>query len=270
MEMERRKKDGFRPIPNSLFQAMMSAQLTASGYQVLLKVIDETIGFHREEAKIPLTRFQKATGLSRQSVRSAIKQAEERCIIQVQRDSTRPSVYALKDHREWLTRQRNHPSKLGNEITPDWETKSPQTRKLAMPTTTGIKETLKETLKERVPTTETRVLNRTLYEGTSPPQTPPSYQRVRPIPKEASTANDKARSTTSKEKILIKANPKKTYRERIMAYLNANGPSSVRAISEGTGIKSNPLNVTLHNGKGKVFYHDSEKRVWGFINEGDE
>lgn len=260
MEMEKFKRGGFRKIDNSLFQALIAAKLTAAGYQVLLTIIDETIGFHREKAKIPLTRFQKATGLSRQSVRLAIKETEERLMIQAQRNSTRPTVYALDDHRKWLTRKRNHPSKLGNEITLDWETKSPQARKPAMPRTTYPKETLKENIKERVTTKETRVLNITSYEGTSPPQTPPSYQRVRPVPNQGSAAN----------RNFIKANPKKTYRKRIIAYLGANGPSAVRAISDGTGIRPNLVNATLYNGKGKAFYHDSVRRVWRLIGEGDE
>lgn len=119
-----------------------------------MTIIDRTLGFrkgsgYKEKASISLAYFEQETGLSRQSVRLAIKQAEKRRIIIVERDSTRPSIYALnKDTSAWLTRKQNHPSELGNKITPDWETKSPQTRKLATPTTTDIKETLKETLKE--------------------------------------------------------------------------------------------------------------------------
>jgi phage replication O-like protein O len=256
MEMDRPKRAGFRKIDNRLFQAMMSAQLTGSGYQVLLKVIDETIGFHRKEAKISLTRFQQATGLSRQSVRLAIKETEERLIIQAQRDSTRPTVYSVGDQREWLARKRNHPTKLGNQITPDWETKSPQARKLAMPGTTGIKEILKENSKDNG-TYKERVLDNNIssYGQALPSPTALSSDRVRLISRERSTA----------DRNLIGANPKKTYQEQIITYLDTNGPSAIRAISRGTGINPNPLNVTLHNGKGKVFYHDSKKRVWGLI-----
>ncbi len=257
METGKSKRSGFRKIDNNLFHAIMSAQLTGAGYQILLTVIDKTLGFQKESAKISLTCFHNATGLSRQSVRSAVKQAEERQIIQVKRDSTRPTIYSLNNYREWLTRERNHPSKLGNEITPNWETKSPQTRKLAMPRTRYPKETLKETSKERVRTKETRVLNITSYEGTSPPQTPPSLERISPITREGPTVKGN----------LIKGPPKNTYRERIIAYLDANGPTAIKAIAKGTEIGANLVNVTLHNGKGKVFYHDSEKRAWGMIED---
>ena len=145
---------GFRKIDNDLFQALMAAQLSGAGYQIVLTVIDKTLGFQKEEAKIPLTYFEKATRLSRQSGRLAIKQAEARRIITVERNSTRPTKYGLNNYGQWLTRKRNHPNKLDNEITPDWESKSPQARKLATPAATENKETLKETLKERRYTTQ--------------------------------------------------------------------------------------------------------------------
>ena len=59
--------------------------------------------------------------------------------------------------------------------------------------------------------------------------------------------------------------PEKTYRERIITYLDDNGPCAVRAISEGTGINPNAVSVTLHNGKGKVFYQNPQNRNWGLI-----
>lgn len=137
------RNSGFRKIENDLFKAFMAAKLTGAGYQIVLTVIDKTIGFQRDEAKITLKCFQESTRLSKQSVLKAIKQAEERRILSVERDSTRPGVYALNPQDNWLTRQRDHTSKLGNEITPNWATKSPQTSKLATPKTTRIKDTLK-------------------------------------------------------------------------------------------------------------------------------
>ena len=142
--MNRRNKEGFRKIDNELFQAIMSAKLTGAGYQVILKVIDETKGFQRKEAKIPLSRFQRDTGLSRQSILKGIKHAEERHIIKVERDATKPCVYGLNNPCEWLASQPNHPNKLVNDITLNWATKSPQTRKPLEPRTADIKEILKE------------------------------------------------------------------------------------------------------------------------------
>ena len=118
-------KAGFRQIDNDTFEALIAAGLSGAGYQVVLTIIDRTLGYrkgsgYKEKASIPLTYFEKVTGLSRQSVRLAIKQAKEKHIIAGERDITRVSTYALNlDVREWLTRKHNHPSKLGNKITPN-------------------------------------------------------------------------------------------------------------------------------------------------------
>ena len=129
------RKVGFRKIDNDLFTALVAAKLTGAGYQIVLAVIDRTIGFHRDKASISLTDFQKLTHLSRQSVRLAIKQLETMNIIYVERDGTRKTIYGLKDEGEWLTRKSNHPR---------LETKSPQTRKPVETRTTHIKESIKD------------------------------------------------------------------------------------------------------------------------------
>jgi len=149
------RRAGFRKIDNETFEALIAAGLSGSGYQVVLTIIDRTLGFrkgsgYKEKASISLSYFEQKTGLSRRSVCLAIKQAEKRHIITVERDRTRKSIYALNmDTSQWLTRKLNHPSELGNKITPDWETKSPYTRKPAIASRTTAKERLKETLKER-------------------------------------------------------------------------------------------------------------------------
>ncbi|HUW45597.1 MAG TPA: replication protein [Dehalococcoidia bacterium] len=141
---------GFRKIDNDTFKALMAASMSGAAFRIVLAVIDRTLGFQEAEAKIPLSHFQKVTGLSRQSVQLAVKQAEAKNLITAQRDSTRPTIYALNDYRGWLTGQQNHPSELGNRITPDWATESPQTRQPASFGTTMPKETIKETIKESI------------------------------------------------------------------------------------------------------------------------
>jgi len=225
------KAKGFRQIDNDTFKALIVAGLSGAGYQVVLTIIDRTLGFrkgsgHKEKASIPLAYFMQETGLSRQSVRLGIKQAEKRQIIIVERDSTRTSIYALNlDTGEWITRKPNHPSleskQLGNQITLDCETKSPQTRKLAIASYMRAKETLKETPKERVTTNITNSLS------------------ITPLRRHPH----------------ILESHDGTYQERISKYLKAHGPASIKTIAHATGIKANSVNLTLHNGKDKVFTH---------------
>lgn len=139
---------GFRKIDNDIFTALMAASASGATLRIVLTVIDRTLGFQEKEARISLSHFQKVTGLSRQSVQLAIKQAKRKNLIKAQKDGTKPTIYALNDPGEWQTRQGNHPSKLGKEIIPDWATKSSQTRQLASLGTTMPKETIKETVKE--------------------------------------------------------------------------------------------------------------------------
>ena len=139
---------GFRKLDNDTFKALMAASVSGAVLRIVLAVIDKTLGFQKAEAKISLSHFQKVTGLSRQSVRLAVRQAEAKNLITARRDSTRPTIYSLNDCREWLTRQQNHP-RLGNKITPDWATKSPQTRQPVSFGTTMPKETIKETIKRK-------------------------------------------------------------------------------------------------------------------------
>jgi phage replication O-like protein O len=149
------RKTGFRKIENDIFEALITAGLTGACYQVVLTVIDKTLGYrnksgYKEKASISLSDFERVTGLSRQSVCRAIKQARDRRIIIVQKNGTRPAMYTLNpDIRGWLTRQVNHPSRLDNQITPDWSTKSRQTSQHATPRTTHYKENTKENIKER-------------------------------------------------------------------------------------------------------------------------
>ena len=141
-------KKGFRKIDNDTFAALMAAGLSGASYQVVLTVVDRTMGFRKdsgfkEKSKIPLTYFQQVTGLSRQSVRMGIKKAEAKCIIVAERSITKPTVYGLNlKTEEWLTRKQNHLRELGNKTTPSYATKSPQTRKPAISRTNDAKATL--------------------------------------------------------------------------------------------------------------------------------
>jgi phage replication O-like protein O len=149
-------KKGFRKIDNDIFNALIQVGLTGAGYQVVLTIIDRTMGFrkgskYKEKSPISLTYFQQATKLSRQSVCDAIKQLEKRRVIIVERNSTRKTIYSLNiDTSIWETSKSIHTSELVNEIISDWSTKSHQTSQPLIANYMRTKETLKENYKERV------------------------------------------------------------------------------------------------------------------------
>ena len=185
------RENGRREIANDVFRALMHARLSGAEMQVVMTVIDSTWGWDKQSAQISLTQFEEATGLSRQSVQIAIHKAEAKRLVVAERNGTRGTEYLFNKHYDtWLlgearqpghpsTRQAGHPSsarkpghpsepglgntttlvatsQLGNQITPDWATKSPQsrqpdhpsTRQPREPTTEPVKKDLKERPKE--------------------------------------------------------------------------------------------------------------------------
>lgn len=170
---------GFRKIENNIYQALTAARLTCAGYAVLLAIIGRTLGFrkgseYKRQAPISLGYFQKATGLSRQSVLKGIKEIEaRRIILPPKRRSTKKTIYGLNPNpEEWLPSEKNYHRvngrnlvstlhresaafyplthtdvMLGNQIIPDWATKSHYASEPVEASVTLSKETyIKETL----------------------------------------------------------------------------------------------------------------------------
>jgi len=154
----------FRRLDYDLYEALERARVPGSTYQVLLVILDFTVGYQISDAPISLTRFRDKTYLSRQGVVHAVHDAEERRIIWVNRRGTNPkaaTVYALNmDFGSWVTgklpktskRRLTRPSKsqltsdLVNQSLPDWATSGDQTSKqptIATPTESNYNETLR-------------------------------------------------------------------------------------------------------------------------------
>jgi phage replication O-like protein O len=93
---------GFRKIDNELFKTIIQANITRSGYKILLTIIDFTIGYQKETADVSLSTFQKMTGLARSSVIDAISELEGKQAITVNRDGN-SNTYKLSDIKEWTS-----------------------------------------------------------------------------------------------------------------------------------------------------------------------
>ena len=98
------KEDGHREINNDVYHALLAAKLPGAIYQIIFAVIDKTWGFAKHGAPLSLTQFQEMTGLSRSGVCKAVKQAEQRRLIVVEKQSTKVSKYIFNKHYDtWLT-----------------------------------------------------------------------------------------------------------------------------------------------------------------------
>ena len=107
----------FRRLEYPLYSALMKAKLPGSAYQVLLVVINYTIGYRRQTAPISLTRFQDLTGLSRQGVIKGVKYLEKWHILTVCRQGTNAreaTIYVVNDEAAWITGKRQLPTPLVN------------------------------------------------------------------------------------------------------------------------------------------------------------
>jgi hypothetical protein len=149
-------KARFRRLDYDLYEQLEKARIPGSVFQILLVVIDYTIGYRREDAPIPLTRFMDKTYLTRQGVIKAIHDAERRGILRVNRQGTNPktaTIYAVNlDSMGWFTGKMPRASKpqltskVVNHSLLDQSTTVDQTSKhpsFATPIESNSKETLK-------------------------------------------------------------------------------------------------------------------------------
>lgn len=163
----------FRRLEYDLFESLMRAKLPGSTYQVVLVVIDHTVGYRKRNAGISLSRFQEKTKLSRWGVVKAIHDAERRNIIKVEREKTSakvPAIYELKtDYQHWVTSQRQLPGASQPQLhrmpvnisCSDQSTAVAQTSQHLMPAT-PTERNLKETIKKDTTPPEMSFLDKSI------------------------------------------------------------------------------------------------------------
>ena len=237
----------------------MRAKLPGSTYQVVLAVIDHTIGYMRENAGISLSRFQEKTKLSRWGVVKAIHDAERRNIIKVERENTSakvPATYELKtDYRQWVTSQRRLPgtsqrqlhSMPVNASCPDQSTTVAQTSQHLTPAT-PTESNLKETLKKPIP--------------------PNIYNKQ--VPGEKAEATNNIYSSCLRENYVSpegvtpsfpgENNATSTRRALVTEYLGLHGQSRSKDIALFLGIT--PLQMGLFFSQHKRHFRSIRRGVW--------
>lgn len=92
------KEDGHREISNPVFQALIASDLSGAEYKVIMAVIDRSWGFSKQSAKISLTYFTDATGISRRGIINIINELEEKHLIVTARHGTQTNEYLFNKH----------------------------------------------------------------------------------------------------------------------------------------------------------------------------
>lgn len=80
-KVDPQREDGHRRIENSVFQALVRADLPGIEYSLVLCVLDKTWGFGKKEDVIPLSQFADATLQDRSNIRKALQSLSDKHII---------------------------------------------------------------------------------------------------------------------------------------------------------------------------------------------
>jgi len=75
------REDGHRRIENTVFQALIRADLPGIEYSLVLYILDKTWGFNKKEDVIPLSQFAEATLQDRSNIRKSLQSLSDKHII---------------------------------------------------------------------------------------------------------------------------------------------------------------------------------------------
>jgi hypothetical protein len=279
----------FRRFDYPLFAAIMGAGLPGSTYAILLAVFDMTLGYQKDCARISLSRFMDKTWLSKNGVIKAIKDAERRHIIEVDRTAVNaktPAEYRLEvDSSSWtrgqphrrpqrgtsalqFTSELAHSSAPLDANKPELQGPPQCTGKVhssAPRSTTPVDPTSPLSLRA----TPSAICKESLNESSkvclegSPKGTFEAFTPTKSGPQ------DDIETTTSQgapppfEHDPRRAKTRTSQRERILAFLTAQGPSEVSAIVAATAIPRQQVANTLTTRRD--FEHIAGTRTWRAI-----
>lgn len=162
--MNPQKEGHHREIANDVFDALISARLSAGEYQVALSIIERTWGHPLKTASpsysrvISLGHFEKVTNLSRQGVIDAVGSLEKKRIIAAQRNGTKGTEYLFNKHYDtWLVKQTLlvNGMPLVKQGLLDWSSRVDQLSQVELTSTSQVPEPSTEPAIESIESIET-------------------------------------------------------------------------------------------------------------------
>jgi len=98
-------ENGFTKIANEILEAMVNTPLLGSEFQVLLYIIRKTYGYNKKQDRISFTQFEKATGISRQTINKTIKNLVAKgMIVKIYLPEGNIGYTFIKDHEKWVVK----------------------------------------------------------------------------------------------------------------------------------------------------------------------
>ncbi len=96
------QSSGFIKLPIDLAEALSTRTLSAYEFRVIFFLLRKTYGWHKDNDRIPLSEFSRATGLSRSNAYRALKNLQERGIIVLSTEYKRKPKYGFQRNiRKW-------------------------------------------------------------------------------------------------------------------------------------------------------------------------
>lgn len=116
--MERKRLRGnFTQNPNELMEALMRVRLSGTEIAIVITVIRDTFGFHKEFKPISNGGFSKQTGLDKSYCIRLVRGLKRNGVITKIGGETKnsPHLYKVNDPREWRTEFRGSDLEVTNE-----------------------------------------------------------------------------------------------------------------------------------------------------------
>lgn len=98
-------ENGFTKIANELYDELIKQPLTGAEIKVFLYVVRKTYGFNKKEDKIPLSQFQGALKLSRQTVCNCVNRLVKAGLLATTKKPRQITCYRVeKDYEKWVVK----------------------------------------------------------------------------------------------------------------------------------------------------------------------
>lgn len=101
------KENGYTPISNELFDAIIAFGFVATHYKIVLCCIRYSYGFSRKDAELSESFLSKATKISKRYISQELNNLIEMKVITVVKESTYSSARIIcinKNYEEWVSR----------------------------------------------------------------------------------------------------------------------------------------------------------------------
>lgn len=98
-------ENGYTKIANEILERLVNTPLLGAEFQVLLFIIRKTYGYNKKQDRISFTQFEKATGISRQTINKTIKNLVAKgMIVKIYLPEGNIGYTFIKDHEKWVVK----------------------------------------------------------------------------------------------------------------------------------------------------------------------